>query len=397
MCALCFVLYLQNTIETQKKVAFCTPLHTIAGMDVRIGKSGNVRCPFEVRFYESGKLRRKRFKSKGDAALFAAELQKERFLPDDFKLSPEERIVFKNIKDVCAAVNLPLSEVCSILRQYAPARAVCGCEWTKAFAAYLDDLHKRGARQTSIDFYKGQIGLFYRRVQPIDIKDVDVEGAERYLAEIASPGHAKRALRAFYNFCVGQKWIADNPFVSAKIPKILKEIAQPAVLSVEDTARFMAALPSDWRVAAAIMAFAGVRPAEIVPLNAAAVLRFGDIDFDAKKITIRPEVSKVRRPRVLANLPRNLWAWLDAARGCDAAANVAPGNYDCWRRAKDTTGVKLPKDVLRHSFASYGYHYLGAERTVEILGHIGGFGVFAKHYKGLANAADAKKYFTILP
>ncbi len=90
------------------------------------------------------------------------------------------------------------------------------------------------------------------------------------------------------------------------------------------------------------------------------------------------------------NLPRNLWVWLDSARGCDAAKNVAPGNCDCWRRAKDATGVKLPKDVLRHSFASYGYHYLGAEHTVEILGHIGGFGIFAKHYKELANAADAK-------
>lgn len=394
---LCFALYLQNTIETQKKVDFCTPLHTIANMDVRIGKSGNVRCPFEVRFYELGKLRRKRFKSKGDAALFATELQKEQFLPDDFKISADERIVFKNIKDVCAAVNLPLAEICPILRKYAPTRAVCGCEWSKAFDAYIDDLYKRGARPASITFFKGQISLFYRRVQPVDIKDVDVAGAERYLAAIASPEHAKRALRAFYNFCISQKWVADNPFAVAKIPKMLKEVAQPAVLSVADTARFLAALPSDWRVAAAIMAFAGVRPAEIIPINAAAVLRFGDIDFDAKKITIRAEVSKVRRARVLTNLPRNLWVWLDAARGCDAVANVAPGNYDCWRRAKSATGVKLPKDVLRHSFASYGYHYLGAERTVEILGHIGGFGVFAKHYKGLANAADAKKYFAILP
>ena len=190
-------------------------------MVIKVGKSGNPRCPFEVRFYESGKLRRKRFKSKGDAALFAAELQKEQFLPDDFKISPEERVVLKNIKDVCAAVNLPLDEVCPILRQYAPARAVCGCEWSKAFGAYMDDLHKRGARQTSIDFYKSRLDLFYRRVQPIDIKDVTVAGAERYLTAIASPGHAKRALRAFYNFCVAQKWIADNPFGSAKLPNLI--------------------------------------------------------------------------------------------------------------------------------------------------------------------------------
>lgn len=78
------------------------------------------------------------------------------------------------------------------------------------------------------------------------------------------------------------------------------------------------------------------------------------------------------------------------------AAKEAPGGksgrYKC-----AACGVDLPHDVLRHSFASYGYHYLGAEKTVEILGHVGGFGVFAKHYKGLATPAQAKRYFEIAP
>lgn len=43
--------------------------------------------------------------------------------------------------------------------------------------------------------------------------------------------------------------------------------------------------------------------------------------------------------------------------------------------------------------------YLGIWTDFEdyVFGKIRGFGVFAKHYKGLANADDAKKYFTILP
>ena len=122
-----------------------------------------------------------------------------------------------------------------------------------------------------------------------------------------------------------------------------------------------------------------------------------DVDFAGRKITVPAEVSKVRRARVLTDLPDNLWAWLEPLKNRPTAHTVAPASYDVWRRAKAQSGVELPKDVLRHSFASYGYHYLGAEHTVEILGHVGGFGVFAKHYKGLANADDAKKYFTILP
>lgn len=366
-------------------------------MDIKIGKSGNPRCPFEVRWLDAGKLRRKRFKAKGDAALFAADLQKERFLPDDFKLSPEERVVFKNIKDVCAAVNLPLSEVCPILRQYAATRAVCGCEWTKAFGAYVDDLHKRGARQTSVDFYKSKIGLFYRRVQPADIKDMDVAGAEQYLAAIASPEHSKRALRAFYNFCIAQKWIADNPFANAKTPRTLKEHKNAEILTVEQARLFLNTLPLQWQPVAAIMAFAGVRPAEIISMDGSPILKIVDVDFDARKITIRAEVSKVRRARILADLPANLWAWIAPLKNRPTTQTVAPASYDVWRRAKTKCGVVLAKDVLRHSFASYGYHYLGAERTVEILGHVGGFGVFAKHYKGLADAANAEKYFAICP
>lgn len=372
-------------------------MHTIAAMDISIGKSGNPRCPFEVRWLDAGKLRRKRFKAKGDAALFAADLQKEQFLPTDYKMGPDERVIFKSIKDTCAQVGLPLADVCPILRQYAATRAVCGCEWVKAFAAYLDDLYKRGARPASIVFFKGQIDLFYRRVQPTDIKDIDVAGAERYLAAIASPGHAKRALRAFYNFCITQKWVATNPFATAKIPKMLKEIAQPAVLSVADAARFLEALPAQWQPVAAIMAFAGVRPAEIISMDGSPILKIDDVDFSARKITIRAEVSKVRRARILTDLPANLWVWLEPLKNRPPKQTVAPASYEVWRRAKATSGVELPKDVLRHSFASYGYHYLGAERTVEILGHVGGFGVFAKHYKGLADAASAEKYFAIMP
>ena len=62
---------MQNTSNAQKNIAFCTLLHTIAGMVIKIGKSGNPHCPFEVRWSEAGKLCRKRFKAKGDAALFA--------------------------------------------------------------------------------------------------------------------------------------------------------------------------------------------------------------------------------------------------------------------------------------------------------------------------------------
>ena len=372
----------------------------MAGMQkskIKVGKSGNTKCPVEVRWRSGGKLYRKRFKSRGDAEFFAETLREENILPDAYRFSPDERSVFASIKALCERADVPLADALDFVRTGISSKAVAGCPWTDAEQAFIADAERRGARASTVRFYRSQLGLFATRENVQNIAEVGAECAEKYLAGILSPEHAKRALRAFFNFCRAQKWVAVNPFELAKTPRRLKEFAAPSVLSVADTERLMSAVPIIWAPAVALMAFAGVRPNELASLDGAEVVRVGDIDFAAQKITIRAEVSKVRRMRILTGLPVNMWAWIEPLRGLSAEDSVAPASYDVWRRVKRNSGVKLPKDVLRHSFASYAYHHIGAERAVEILGHIGGFGVFAKHYKGLADADSAAEYFAIFP
>lgn len=364
---------------------------------ISIGKSGLPKCPFEVRWNFGRERKRKRFKSRGDAEVFAETLREEVILPAAYRFSPDERSVFATIKALCERADVPLADALNFVRAGINSKAVAGCPWAHAMQAFIDDAERRGARGQTLKFYRSRLGLFASRENVQNIAEVDAGRAERYLAGILSPEHAKRALRAFFNFCKTQKWVAVNPFELAKTPRRLKEFAAPSILSVADTKRLLSAVPQKWTPAVAIMAFAGVRPNELASLDGAEVVRVGDIDFAARKITIRAEVSKVRRVRILTGLPANLWAWIEPLRGLPAEHNVAPASYDVLRRVKRNSGVNLPKDILRHSFASYAYHYIGAERAVEILGHIGGFGVFAKHYKGLATPDEAKKYFAILP
>ena len=47
--------------------------------------------------------------------------------------------------------------------------------------------------------------------------------------------------------------------------------------------------------------------------------------------------------------------------------------------------------------ASYGYHELGIETTVEILGQESGYEVFKWYYKAMVIPADAKAFFSISP
>ncbi len=50
-----------------------------------------------------------------------------------------------------------------------------------------------------------------------------------------------------------------------------------------------------------------------------------------------------------------------------------------------------------HSFGSYGYYYLGAERTIDLMGHVGGYGLFSRHYKNNASEWTARLWFSIQP
>ena len=364
---------------------------------ISVGKSGNPKCPFEVRWLADGKRIRKRFKTRADAEMFAVEMRTEEILPDSYRFAPDERTVFASIKTLCARGEITLSDAVEIIRASIAAKQVAWYTWTDAQADFLADCERRGARSQTVRFYRTQLRMFAERERVENVAEITPERAEIYLAGISSPEHAKRALRAFFNFCRAKKWIAANPFELAKTPRKLSEVSAPEILSVGDTRRLLDNIPIEWTPSVALMAFAGVRPFEIISLDGSPVLRVADIDFSARKITVRPEVSKVRRRRILTDLPANLWAWIEPLRDLPQSDNVVPASVQVWRRVKRECGVALCKDVLRHSFASYAYHFIGAERAVEILGHIGGFGVFAKHYKGLATATEAAQYFSILP
>lgn len=364
---------------------------------ITVGKSGNLKCPFEVRWLADGKRIRKRFQTRADAEMFAEEIRVEEILPDAYRFAPDERTIFAAIKSLCTHAEIPLADAVDFVRAGVDAKLVSGYTWTDAQAAFLSDCERRGARSQTLKFYRSQLGRFSARECVQNIAEITPERAEKYLAGILSPEHAKRSLRAFFNFCRAQKWIAANPFELAKTPRKLAEVAAPEILSVGDTRRLLDSIPAEWTPAVALMAFAGVRPNEIVSLDGSPVLRIADIDFSARKIVIRPDVSKVRRRRILTGLPDSLWQWIAPLQSLPPSDNTAPASYNVWRRVKRNSGVDIGKDVLRHSFASYAYHFIGAERAVEILGHIGGFGVFAKHYKGLADADTSAKYFSILP
>ncbi len=344
---------------------------------------------------DDGKRRVAAFKLERDALDFLARCNASIVLPDELKFSVEERIAFARIKKICSDFGISLDVAADIIKANKPKELSNGKSFSDARDAFLSNLAERGGRQLTVNDYRARLNRFAADVEIDDVAAVSPQLAADYLARIKSPLHALRVLRPFFKFCVEAGWIVSSPFDGAKIKNSIVEKHLPPVLSVENTVKLLNNTPRIWQPTVALMAFCGIRPNEICS-DVKAVLPVSAVDFKAKKITVPAAISKTHTARIIQP-PANIWAWLEPLKERPESEAVAPASETVFRRVKASTGVKLEKDVLRHSFASYAFHYLGAERAVEILGHVGGFAVFAKHYKGLATPDEAEQYFSILP
>ena len=358
--------------------------------------------PHKISYWrEDGSRMAKFFASQGDALIFQAKFNEENkdSLPDNLEASIDDRIILAQIKSECKRLNADLTDALSCVKEHLAdflnSNKITGCDWDSAANLYLTECARRGARPSTLRGYKFQI---LKAKSDLNINDVGLlnsDVANKYLSSVKYPLHAKRALRPFFKLFKEQGWVNGNPFYIANLPRFFREKTHPSNISTDDCRKLLNAVPVDWKPAFALMAFAGLRPGEVVSPEREPVVKVCNIDFKGKRITVPAEVAKTRMTRVLTALPANIWTWLATLQNLPQDDNVAPASYEVFRRVKSNSGVSIPKDALRHSFASYGYHFLGAEKTVEMLGHIGGFGVFAKHYKGLATPEESQEYFSI--
>lgn len=365
---------------------------------INIGKSGNKYYPFEARWQENGKTIRKRFKTRLEALEFVEKQKSEQILPTELQLSIEDRMAFSRFKAVCKQKQINYDTAINIIAQYINPNASAGYDWNEAVELYLNECERRKIRNSTYKGYQNKLSLFQRRENVQNVAEITLERAENYLASFLSPQHFKRTLRPFFAFCCEKKWIAVNPFLNAKIKKSLGEKKLPSVLSIEATKYLFANAPEDYLPELALMTFAGIRPMELLfnsnePKD---ILKIGDIDFKNKTIRIRSSVAKTRTERLLLGLPDNLWKFLKPLQKRNKEENVAISSFDQNYNIRSKYGAGA-KDILRHSFGSYGYHYLGAEHVVELMGHIRDFKTFVKNYKGLASKEDSAEYFSILP
>lgn len=355
----------------------------------RIYKRNNY---WAVYFYdEKGKRTTTSFKSKMDAENFAFSKNSMSIVESAFAFSNEDRIKLAKIRDLCNLKNISLDVAIDLLQHYS---VVEDEELEILVQLFLNECKRRNLRPKSISSYDIQLCKYKRFAQTINVlklSQVSEQNISEYLQGTKSPAHAKRALSAFGSFCKDKKYWGVNLYKEAKISKIIAEKEPPHIISISDIKTVFSSLKREWQPLFALLAFAGIRPEELVPSQKKDCLQIENIDFENKKIIIPASVAKTREPRILENLPNNLWEWLNPLKG---AKSICKG-YEAYKLVRRKLPVKLKKDVFRHSFASYGYYFLGVEHSVKILGH--DYKTFKKFYEGIANKENAQEYFNIRP
>lgn len=160
-------------------------------------------------------------------------------------------------------------------------------------------------------------------------------------------------LHGVFAHAVRQRWCAYNPMEAVRLPAPEEREIVPLslphlrrLLSLAATEEHRACMP-----ALGLMLWCGVRPAELERL------RWRDIDWEEKVVSLRPRHSKTGGCRHIPLRPV-LLAWLRAAGGQGVGMVCPPDWKRRWKRLREAAAlIPWQQDVLRHTFASYHAKY----------------------------------------
>ena len=201
-------------------------------------------------------------------------------------------------------------------------------------------------------------------------------------------------LFTFFKFAFFKDWLAANPLEKVPHLRVAHRRGSARTLSAEQAEKLMrhaekidggAFVPFF-----ALALFAGIRPC----LRTGEILKLKPehVRLDTGVIHIEPEVSKVRMKRNVTIQP-NLAAWLMAYPL--EKFPIIPANLQ-HERARIAKEFALSHDIMRHTFISM--HVAKFRSMGEAALQAGNSeSIIRKHYLDLKTAAEAEKFFSIMP
>jgi len=256
---------------------------------------------------------------------------------------------------------------------------ISGAKTDGRSARYLGDLRHR-------------LGRFSRDFPDRNLASVTTMDLENWLRSLGvgavSRNSFRRRLSGLFEYGVARGWCPSNPVSKVAIAR--EHEAPVGILSPEELARLLENAGESTLPYWAIVAFAGLRSAELERLE------WREVHFDRNLVEVSAAKAKTAQRRFVEIQPA-LAKWLEPYRS--RCGKICPKNL---RRLllEDRERAQLskwPPNALRHSFATYHLtHFEDAGKTALALGHTSPAIVFA-HYRELVLPQTAAKYWAIRP
>jgi len=199
-------------------------------------------------------------------------------------------------------------------------------------------------------------------------------------------------LSTLFRFAVRRGYRPDNPCDRLESIKIHKD--PPTILTVEQTTRCLEWLESERSRAFAwfvLTTIAGLRPEEAQRTS------WKEINFDEGWIRVEAQTTRVRQRRVVYPHPTAM-LWLSRAKEGKAELPIErQPRRRAVRGLRTLLGFKKwPKDVTRHSAASYWLAETGnAAQIASALGH--SESALRKNYMALVTKNEAQEFWQLKP
>lgn len=279
------------------------------------------------------------------------------------------------------------------LQHSAPATArTCN----EVLAELLQSCTAANRRVRTITELRRKVGAFCADYGPQPVASITAHDIATWLDGRAgrlspkSRASFRQALNRLFGFAARRGYREGNPVAAIERPTI--EAAVPEVFTPAEVRRLLdaaqAAVP-DMIPYFAIGLFAGLRTE-----NELRNLDWRMIDFAERAIEVTAASAKKRRHRSV-EMSDNLLAWLMPHRRDAGRIYFSKAAY---KKVLSAAGVRWPRNVMRHSFASYHLAaHNEAGRTALALGHPNGVEILFAHYRRLVRPAVAHEYWSISP
>lgn len=302
------------------------------------------------------------------------------------------------------------------LRKRGAQAAPEGVKVTPSLDAFLRERMKAGIRSASVRWFSTRLGPLHSRLgqrQVASLSRADLrEVLNRMEVSDSTRNNYARAWRAWWRWLMKLDDTPARSDITLGLAPIARKVERDGaeILPVADVERILANIRPEYRSAAAVLFFAGVRPQEIWGTDKKPLL-WQHILVSERILRVPADIAKTRKARTLEGLPDALWDWLKPGAPsepiCPAQSQylirhiqqsggfyqLGEGRHGRWQKVRP-----WPHDATRHSFATYALALTSdAARVALWLGHEGNTTMLHRHYRGLATKAEAERYFAIRP